>query len=171
MPAALATHCRIKQKRRHLRRRTSGRTVYAYVGGNPISYVDPLGLWTSSVGGTVNFQIGFVNINFSTGYVIDGHGNFGTYYVAGGGAGVGARASAGVSAQGSTAETICDLRGPFTNLSVGAGAGVDASIDGFAGQSDHGPVVGGGFTLGAGLGAGGAGGGTFTWVNPVGRLW
>lgn len=44
MPATLASHCRIKQKRRHLRRRTSGRTVFGYVGGNPLSYKDPKGL-------------------------------------------------------------------------------------------------------------------------------
>lgn len=44
MAAQLATRCRIKQKRRWVRRPTSGRTVYAYVGGNPVNAIDPLGL-------------------------------------------------------------------------------------------------------------------------------
>ena len=50
MLAELVSPCRIKQKRRWVRRPTSGRTVYAYVGGNPISYIDPLGLWEVSIG-------------------------------------------------------------------------------------------------------------------------
>jgi hypothetical protein len=44
MAAALLSPYRTKQKRRRLRRRTSGRTIYAYVGGNPVQYADPLGL-------------------------------------------------------------------------------------------------------------------------------
>ncbi len=44
MAAHLATRCRIKGNRRSLRRRTSGRTVYAYVGGNPVNAIDPAGL-------------------------------------------------------------------------------------------------------------------------------
>lgn len=44
MPAALASPCRIKRSHRRVRRGASGRTVYAYVGGNPMMWIDPLGL-------------------------------------------------------------------------------------------------------------------------------
>ena len=44
MAAALLSPRRIKRNRRQLRWRTSGRTVYAYVGGNPVMWVDPEGL-------------------------------------------------------------------------------------------------------------------------------
>lgn len=44
MAAALLSPRRIKQKRRWVRRPTSGRTVYAYVYGSPVNYIDPYGL-------------------------------------------------------------------------------------------------------------------------------
>jgi hypothetical protein len=45
MLAALASPCRIKRNHRRRRRIASGRAVYAYALGNPISYADPFGLW------------------------------------------------------------------------------------------------------------------------------
>ena len=57
----------------------------------------------------------------SGGIAVDGCGHLGTYTVGGGGVGVGARVSGGVSFGTSTAKTISDLGGPFANGSVGGG--------------------------------------------------
>lgn len=48
MLAEFVSPCRIKQKRRWVRRPTSGRTVYGYVGGDPVDAIDPLGLFEIS---------------------------------------------------------------------------------------------------------------------------
>ena len=145
-----------------------GPNLYDYVGNNPVNAIDPLGLWTFGIGLSLNFQLGPININFSSGFVIDGEGNIGIYDVGGGGIGAGAHASGGVSFSGSNAKTICDLSGPFVNANVGAGLGPDGEVNGFYGSSPDGTVIGGGFTAGAGLGGGGSGGGTYTVINPIG---
>ena len=64
-------------------------------------------------------------------------------------------------------EFCADLRGPFGNASVGAGAGVGATADGFWGASDHGVVVGGSATFGPSLGVTSFNGITNTYVQPV----
>lgn len=73
--------------------------------------------------------------------------------------------------RGLEASTICNFAGPFVNGSVGGGAGVSASVDAFSGSSPNGPVAGGGFTVGAGVGAGGFAGGTWTTLGPITQLW
>ena len=119
----------------------------------------------------MNFQIGPLNLNYGAGIAIDGQGNIGTYLVAGGGAGAGANASAGLTLGGSNGQTICDLGGPFGNISVGGGVGPAGSLDVFQGPSDHGLVTGGGVTFGAGVGGEGSIGATNTVVTPMGHLW
>lgn len=59
MAAAPATRCHIRRNRLRWRRRASGRTVYAYVTGDPNFYIDPLGLrnWPKtivSIGNAIN---------------------------------------------------------------------------------------------------------------------
>ncbi len=129
-----------------------GINLYRYCLNDPLNYIDPSGLWTFGIGISFNFQIGPININFSGGFVIDGHGNVGTYVTPGGGLGVGGKASVGLGFSGSNAKTICDLGGPFGNVNFGGGLGPDAEVNTFAGNSPDGSVLGGGFSLGVGVG-------------------
>jgi hypothetical protein len=46
---------------------------------SPTNFVDPLGLWTISLGGTVNLSWGFFNYQYSGGLVVDDQGNVGVY--------------------------------------------------------------------------------------------
>jgi RHS repeat-associated protein len=144
-----------------------GINLWPYVANNPLRWIDPRGLWTIGVGVTVNVQAGPINFNFSGGVVVDSSGNVGTYTTGGGGLGVGAEVSGGISVSGSNAQTINDLSGPFATGSLGGGWGPNASGDFFTGDSPHGWVYGGGVTVGAGLGAGGSSSITGTLINPL----
>ena len=59
----------------------------------------------------------------------------------------------GASAQFSNAQNICDLAGAFNNISRGGGWGPDITGDGFEGPISDGPIVGGGLTVGDGIGS------------------
>jgi hypothetical protein len=147
--------------------------LYEYADNDPINAVDPSGLQTLQVGVTINIQWGPITGVYSRSIAIDTYGNVGVVrtFGVGGGAGSGFHVTGGGSLAGSNAVTICDLRGPFSYGSLGAGDGLGASIDAFSGPSKNGWVAGGGFTAGATLGAGGSTGGTQTFVTPFWDLW
>ena len=145
----------------------SGINLYEYSLDNPVNFIDPLGLSTVGVGLGVSGQFGPLNINWNIGIAADNHGDFGFYNAPGGGLGAGEGITGGLSFSASNAHGICDLAGPFGNVSVGGGAGLGASFEGFHGPSPHGNVTGGGFTIGAGIGAGGLAGTSYTWVMPI----
>jgi RHS repeat-associated protein len=130
--------------------------LYAYVGNNPINFVDPLGEDTLQVALSGSIIFGPGALVGSVGIAIDSSGNIGVYYEGGGGGAAGGKGSVGVSIHGSNAVDIYDLEGPFDNGSIGAGEGVAAAIDGFTGNSRHGRVIGGGVTIGGGAGVGGS---------------
>lgn len=147
--------------------RKQGANLYRHVMNDPINRLDPLGLWTFSLGISGNGQFGILNLNVNIGFVVDGHGHFGFYDTGAAGAGAGTGVSAGVSLAGSNGDSICDLAGPFGYGSGGGGAGPDIAIDGFTGPGSHGQnVSGGGLTIGVGAGGGAASGVSQTWIHP-----
>ena len=146
--------------------------LYTYVKGDPINSLDMSGLWTFQMGFSGSFTFfGFSATGF-VGFAIDGHGDIATIAGGGLGAGMGAGASGGVFAGASNGDTVCDLSGPFDNISSGGGWGPDATGDAFYGYGANGQkVTGGSITLGPGLGNTSFVGGTGTHVGPVGHLW
>jgi hypothetical protein len=53
----------------------------------------------------------------------------------------------------SNADSICDLAGPFQNISAGGGWGPNGTGEGFWGSGSRGVILGGGITIGAGVGS------------------
>ncbi len=132
-----------------------GINLYAYVGNNPLGFVDPFGTDTIQVGISVTGILARLGYTGGVGVAIDFSGNVGLYYEHGPAYGVAAGVSGGGVFHYSNADTIYGLEGLFTNGSVDAGAGPKLSLDGLVGQDENGQtVVGGGFTFGKGAGGG-----------------
>jgi RHS repeat-associated protein len=140
--------------------------LYGYVANDPVNWKDQNGLWTGQIGVTLNWQIGPLAVNFSTGLAFDGRGCFGTYTTYGAGYGVGGKFSGGIQLEGSNADGINDLSGPFQNTSIGIGDGISGTADQFSGSaSDGSRIIGGGVSLGVGLGGGASSGGSYTSIK------
>jgi len=126
--------------------------------------------WTAQVGGSFNLNLWFVSFNFVGGFAIDSKGHLASYTAKGLGPATGGSGSIGVQGAISNAATVCDLGGPFGNVSGTFGAGGSVSADVFYGNSPNGPVKGGGITAGAGVGGSGSVSVTKTTVTPLGSV-
>ncbi len=111
-----------------------------------------------------------INFSFFFGIAVDSHGHLAVYHGGGIGVGAGARGSVGVQVAGSNANTVCDLGGPFVNVSATGGAGATGSVDFFTGNGNGpgGQVIGGGGTVSIGGGADASAAITTTTVTPLG---
>jgi RHS repeat-associated protein len=150
-----------------------GPSVYAYARSAPSLNVDPFGLWTVNVGlaGSLNLPI-FGPVGFGgTGFgdiVFDGS-KLAWYYGGGGGLGGGVGSAFGIQFGGSNANSVCDLRGPFSFASASGGEGIVVGGEKYSGSGSHGQsVTGGNFFVGGGGGTpvSGMAGVTGTAVNP-----
>ncbi len=157
----------VKQGKLHLPELEIPFSMYSYARNSPLAWVDPEGLATVQVGPTLCAILGIATGSWSQGVAFDFHGNIGFYEAIGGGEAQGAWGSGGIGLWFSTADTIYDLAGPFTNVSAGAGDELAASVDGFFGPSDNGFVYGLGFTVGIGAGVGSSVSVTTTDIGPA----
>jgi RHS repeat-associated protein len=140
---------------------------YRYSLNNPVTFCDPLGLWTFQVGWSFNLRWGVSAWNYSTGVAIDGDWNLGTFQTLFGGLGAGGQAATGLYLAGSNAPTIFALRQSYTNINGGGGMGPNGSGQVFWGNdpTTNKFVMGGAITLGGGVGGGGSGGPSYTWIR------
>ena len=153
-----------------------GNNLYAYVGNDPLNAVDPWGLWTVQIGGTINLGWGVGAGSFSGGIAFDSSGNVGVYGSVGGGGGIGPFAKVGGTVAVSGADTIKDLQGPGVQSSISArlpnSIGGSYDVTQFSDQAGNQQVA-RGFTIGAVAGPGLIGYTkqvTGTEVIPVGSL-
>jgi len=158
-----------------------GISTYAYVGNDPLSGIDPLGLDTFQIGFsfTYSFKIPWTSIGAAgtagVGAAFDTTGQIATYGYYGGAAAYGTfGANGGVQFAGSNADTVQDLGGKFNDYSLTAADGPGGSLGYFSGKNADGckNVKGGSLTIGGGTPGGYLSvGQTNTYIGPVGHLW
>jgi RHS repeat-associated protein len=144
--------------------------LYVYVSNDPLNMIDPLGLYTLQLGGNFGFTTPFgISGVYYFGIAFDTQGGAAGYYGGGLGVGLGAGASMSGSVAVSTAQTVKNLGGVFSNASIGIGAGGRAGLDTFFGPSDNGLVSGVGLSAGVGLGGTSFAGPTNTVIMQQGK--
>ena len=130
------------------------RTHYTYAGDNPLNRRDPRGLATVGICVSGEIALG-IRVGVGVCGQVSTSGEVGVTGTVSGGAASGAGVSAGIGLQGSNAEHIAELGGPFAHLggSIHAGGGVSADTF-YGGDNACGTRISGGETsLGAGAGA------------------
>ena len=141
---------------------TSGFNFYIYANNNPVNGNDPSGQFVIYIGYTGSATGGPLSALFGKGIVFDNSGNVSGYkvYGAGGGFSAGGSGTFGLSfgflanfGQNGPATTTSDFAGPFANASLGAGFGAHGSVDAFIDPYNT-NNMGGGLTLGPGVGGG-----------------
>ena len=145
-------------------------SLYRYCGNNPVTFGDPLGLWTFQIGLAINVQAGPSSWSYSRGIAFDVSGNLVQFRTGFGGVGAGARWSGGIAFAASNADTVFGLERDYKVFNGGGGAGASGTGQFFWGRDavNRKFVWGMGVTVGPGLGGGGSGGVSLTNVWPVG---
>lgn len=148
-----------------------GINLYAYVGNNPINGIDPLGLWTASLG--ISFSKSTVVAGGVTyGVIVDGNGSVGVFRTYSIGTGVGGSADVGVYGSVSNAPNIENYKDFSTDFSISGGDTVGGSLDystwptggGKCGDSTFNEV---GLTIGGAAGASAQEVLSQTYVTPI----
>ena len=130
------------------------RAPYTYAGDNPLNRRDPRGLATVGICVSGEIALG-IRVGVGVCGQVSTSGEVGVTGTVSGGAASGAGASAGIGLQGSNAEHIAELGGPFAHLggSIHAGGGVSADTF-YGGDNGCGTRISGGeASLGLGAGA------------------
>jgi RHS repeat-associated protein len=141
--------------------------LYLYVENDPLNHLDPFGLYTIQVGGSVYVNFGWFSISVSGGIVADTSGGAGLYATVGGGAATGGGFKFAGTATVTNAPQITNLTQWGTNVSGFIGLGPAASIEASRGLvNDRQEYKGLGGSLGYGFGAGVSAGPSYTWIWP-----
>ncbi len=142
-------------------RSASGSGPYVYANDNPLNNYDPTGLFT--VGICVHGEVNFI-LHIGASGCVQGSssGEVGGTVAGSVGLAAGAGVGATVGPQVSNAEHISELSGPFANTGGQLGVGPDISLEAFGAPGTCGPVVGGGFSAGVGVGVSRWIGGSYT---------
>jgi len=114
------------------------RQPFGYGMDSPLNSSDPTGLNTSGICASFGVTVPGLHFGVSGCVVVDDHGNVGTTVTTVSGFVVGASASGIVMLQGSNADTIYDLGGPFSNAGGSAGEVVVGGVKGYKGKDSCG---------------------------------